>query len=312
MIDLIELLQPEHSIATHPDLPNVKAFFMPIGPALAEKLLAGYKMDYRKYLKTHAESIAVDMENDNFLFNGDTLCIMADGSLGDGQHRLDGVKRSGKTFVFLIVTGLTLESYDVMGTAAVRKYANALVRKGYTKNAALLAWLIQIIYRWEHSLPIVSAGKISHLELDKSFAKHESEILRSVELTVGGSKKIKMSPALVAFCWWMFRQIDVEKASTFMTQVTYGEYIGGRDPAYVLRLKLEDGKIEKYNRHQILCLCFKAFNAFEAGIPIAGITKGDGTRASVDKVNPVVIYAERMKALKKREEMLESGNSDQA
>lgn len=310
MVDLTELLEPEHPIATHPDLPGYKAFFMPIGPALAAKLLAGYKVDYRPFIKANGEAIVRAMANNQWVPDGSPIRLMIDGSLGDGQHRLDSVVKTDKTFIFLVVVGLPMKTYDSMDTGAMRDYAASLRRRGYTKNAPLLAWFIQLIHRWENGLPLLSEGKVIHPELDIVFEKHKEEILRCVDLTVSGSKRIKMSAALVAFSWWMFRRVDVEKSSVFMHKLSTGEgKFEKGDPILALRNKLDDMKseVEKtkgnpYNRHHYLRLMFYTFNSFMDDIPLVGLNKGDGTRNSLDRIDPVVLHAERLKELAKREE----------
>lgn len=309
MLDLTSLLEPEHSVATHPDLPGYKAFFMPIGPELAEKLLDGYKAEYRPYLQANGEAIGRAMSNGLWIPDGAPIRLMEDGSLGDGQHRLKQLVKTGKTFVFLVVVGLPMQAYDSMDTGAIRNYAASLVRRGYTKNAPLLAWFIQLIHRWENGLPLLSEGKVIHGELDITFDKHKDEILRCVDLTVSGSKRIKMAPALVAFCWWMFRRVDVEQAHIFMHKLSTGEgEFRKGDPILALRNKLDDvseetkrTKGKAWNRHHFLRVTFYTFNTFMEGSQLVGLNKGDGTRNSLDRIDPVVAHAERLKDLRERE-----------
>lgn len=306
--DLTELLQAEHPMAMHPDLPGVTAFFMAIGPSLADKILSGYKEDYRPYIKANGEALNRAMSNEQWVFDGSPIRFLKDGSFADGQHRMTAIKKSGKTHIFLVVMGLENEAYDSMDTGAIRDYAASLRRRGFTKNAPLMALFIQCIHRWENGLPMLSEGKVIHPELDVVLEKHREEILRCIDLTVSGSKKIKMSPSLVALCWWLFRRINVEKASIFMTQLAYGEDIHRGMPVYHLKLKLEEireetmrTRVTSHNRHHFLCIVFQAFNAFDAGIPRTNFLKGDGTRNSVNKVDPLVDHADRMKALQRRE-----------
>src|SRR5215216_2922225 len=138
----MELLATRESVATYTGLEGVEAFFFLVTPVVAERLLEGYSVDYRKLLPNHMQSLARDMEAGRWRFNGAPILIgeeqeLIEGEEGprapllDGQHRLKAIVRSGKAQIFLIVTGVPANAYDVTDSGRSRKYKDTLRRLNY-------------------------------------------------------------------------------------------------------------------------------------------------------------------------------------
>lgn len=290
-------LTPSGTVATTPHFEGVEAFFVEIGPALAEQLLKTYhdgEDDYRKYLLKHGESIQRDMSNDRWVFNGDTIVIGKTdedehhGKLLDGQHRLTGVVKSGKAIVFLVVIGVDETiAYDTINSGVVRKLEDSFRRRKFT-NVTLRSALVRILQRYEVGESLSSTNKLTYAELNDVHDKYRKGIDRAIQLSTGMTYKIDIPSSLVAFSWWVFMQVDEELAHKFMTELAEGEGIFKGYPTYTLRARLANEVKSDLNRHQYMRLVFTAFNAELDGAKITSLgSVGDGSRASMDKVCPI-------------------------
>lgn len=292
----MQTLTPSGTVATTDVLEGVEAFFVHIGPALAEQLLKTYHDgddDYRKYLLKHGESIQRDMANDRWVFNGDTIVLGKPDEnnitkLLDGQHRLTGVVKSGRTLVFLVVIGVDeATAYDTINSGVVRKLEDSFRRRKFT-NVTLRSALVRILQRFESGASLSSTEKLTYAELNDVHDKYRKGIDRAIQLSTGMTYKIDIPSSLVAFSWWVFMQVDEEVAHKFMTELAEGEGIFKGYPTYTLRARLVNELKSDLNRHQYMKLVFTAFDAELNGAKITSLgSVGDGSRASMDKVCPI-------------------------
>src|SRR5258708_24326724 len=116
---------------------GVSVRFEVIGREQALKYLETYKEDYRKLRKSHVKTLSSDMMTDNWRFDGDTIKFMdEDGAivLGDGQHRLKPGAETGIAQEFLVVSDIPVVTYDTMGAALPRNFADALRRSHFNNT----------------------------------------------------------------------------------------------------------------------------------------------------------------------------------
>lgn len=273
----MELFSNKGSIAVHPKLEGQEAFYYEIGPALAEKLLTTYSVDYRKLLPNHMRSLARDMEQLNWIDNGDTLKISKKGDVLDGQHRLHAVATSKVSQVFLIVTGISEAAYDITDAGRQRRYKDTLRRLDYG-NVDVLASVVRMVYMWENDLSLADTCVVTYPELNDVLLRNNNLIKRAMDLGVG-ARNLKMAPSLTIFCWWVFMQIDEEKAHMFMSQAIGGEMIKRGDPAFTFRNRLqreyEDNA--KYSRNQYFRMAVDSWNKFYDDLRFTQITISSNT-----------------------------------
>jgi len=249
-----------------------------VGPALAEQLLATYKVNYRKHFDKHSEVLAGDMMDQSWIFAGDPIKLGTDQDIMDGQHRLKAVIKSGEPQYFLFVCDLSHQVYDVTDTGKGRTYADLLRQREYI-NTANVAALLKMIYTWNAGLSLDTTGKISNHKMDKLFhygdeseegKRKQDTILRSVQLSAG--HRMLCPPTVLAFCWWLFLQIDVEGAHQFLGALMSGENHHKGMPSYTLRERLLEDREIYYSRNQYLYMIFQAWNSFRDNKPLARVT----------------------------------------
>jgi hypothetical protein len=87
------------------------------------------------------QAYMADMRDGRWRFNGDAIRFYADGTLADGQHRLEACVRTGIPFIANIVYGLTREDGMTLDTGVVRNNSDFLelhqhVKKGDAGHVA--------------------------------------------------------------------------------------------------------------------------------------------------------------------------------
>lgn len=231
-----------------------------IGPARARQLLNTYDPAFRKFRPSYAEGLARDMENGEFLFNGDPIRVRAN-RLTDGQHRMWGVEASDTTQKFLVIYELPEEVYDTLDKGLARNFGDSLRRRGFN-NVSMRTALVKIIDRWNQGLSLGDTKRRTDAELDAIHNSNMDKINWSISNAVSTSYKIHMPPAMVAFAWWILGQIDATQAKTFLVGVAEGENLTKGNPIYTLRERLRNDAEERYSRNEYAHLVFQAWNAF--------------------------------------------------
>ena len=115
-----------------------------IGPKEALKLLEGNDAN-RGIKKVHLEWLRLQMNEDKWRpQTGESIKISKTGKLIDGQHRLNAIVKSGKTYEFLVVTDLEDEVYTVIDSGVSRTGGDALhvlgVSSAYSLSAIIRAY----------------------------------------------------------------------------------------------------------------------------------------------------------------------------
>jgi hypothetical protein len=257
-------------VLIHPENPNIKVYFGPVGPAKAKSLLETYHVDYRKYRPTYAEGLSRDMVNKYWNFDGSPIRIDDKKNLFDGQHRLNAVSISDTTQVFLIIEGLPEKAYDTTDTGLPRNHGDTLRRRGYN-NVSVRAALVKLIARWEEGRSLSDTKRLTHSELDAYHDKYVDTITRSVALTVGTARKVFVPTGVMAFVWWKLRQTctdsggDPSQADEFLMAVAEGEHLQRGMPEYALRERLLHSAEEGLTRNELAHYFFQAWNAKREG-----------------------------------------------
>lgn len=119
-------------------LSMIKIVLKKITPSYAKEILENRnENNYRTLKKNAAKLYQKDMEDGNWIFNGDTIRFDTDGNLIDGQTRLQAIQDSGIPQKFIIVTGLDpicAKTIDIGFKRSVEDYLRKF-EKMYEKGA---------------------------------------------------------------------------------------------------------------------------------------------------------------------------------
>lgn len=212
-----------------------------VDPVMATEIL--HKNNHNRPISDLAgKRYAKMMRDGKWQFNGEPIIIGEDGSLIDGQHRLQAIIDSKATLEMVIVKGINKSAYKTIDIGKKRTGADALAthNKDYRKNSAVIAAAVHNIKefdddgRWKDE----RGRRCSHEELIDFVEKNKS-VLRSVEFTASltGAKKLIPFSALAAL-HFLFSRKDVNMCESFFHKLNTGENLRKNDPALLLRNRL--------------------------------------------------------------------------
>jgi hypothetical protein len=92
---------------------TINAELIDITPDMASELLRGNDKNFRNISDRRVDTMAKDMIDANWELNGETIKIAVDGTILDGQHRLNAIIKSGITIQMLVVRGLSCEGRSI-------------------------------------------------------------------------------------------------------------------------------------------------------------------------------------------------------
>lgn len=104
-----------------------------IDPAQAKELLQRNKNN-RNVRENQVEALAAAMTRGDWELSNDAIVVSEGGLLLNGQHRLLAVIRSGVVCPFILFTGASDSSFDIMDTPTIRRISDVIQRKGGTNT----------------------------------------------------------------------------------------------------------------------------------------------------------------------------------
>jgi hypothetical protein len=242
-----------------------------VTPALAQ-LLLNRNENNRRISKTRLTAIKADIENGEWVLNGETLIVSVDGYLNDGQHRVLACIETGIPIRTLVVFGIKRTARTTTDQGTARTAANYLDMDG-KHDTVVLAAVAKLLWQFHSTGRITHAGDLGRaptkVEIKKTVEKHEKEIQRSIEHANKKTAKLLGPKSLVAFCHFIFNQINEVDASTFIERAIDGANLRKTDPILTLRERLlSDPKMPLSDRFEAIV---RAWNAYRNRLPMAKI-----------------------------------------
>lgn len=238
---------------------------MDVSPALADKWLA--QNTHNRNLREKAVmAYARDMEAGNWAENGEAIKFAKDGTLLDGQHRLQAIALSGVTVTMLVVTGLDNRSQETMDDGRKRTLADALHLRGET-NAVVLGALLRRALMWNMGqYRNTGAHTPTNTECLTFLADHP-ECRHSATVAVALRKPVALPASIVGLTHWVFTRIDAEDAAFFFERLGTGANLSQYHPILSLRKKAREvsegpGRVPE---DMLLAFVIKAWNAYRDG-----------------------------------------------
>lgn len=236
-----------------------------VTPALAEKWLD--QNNHNRNLREKAVmAYARDMESGNWAENGESIKFAKDGTLLDGQHRLQAITLSGVTVRMLVVTGLENGSQETMDDGRKRTLADALHLRGET-NAVVLGALLRRALMWDMGqFRNTGAYTPTNTECLTFLAEHP-ECRNSATAAVALRKPVALPASIVGLTHWVFTRIDAEDAEFFFERLGTGANLPQHHPVLTLRKKAREvsegpGRVPE---DMLLAFVIKAWNAYRDG-----------------------------------------------
>lgn len=239
----------------------------PITPEEAEELLQANTHN-RPLRAPRVDQLAEAMRRGEWIVNGETIKIAEDGTLIDGQHRLQAVVDSGVTIETLVIRGLPLEVQDTVDTGRRRRLADILSIEGYSDSHALGAALSML-----HRFRTGKRVDYSHANAPSSqqaldLLEEEPQIMESVQIARRVTKAVGGPIGVFSALHLLFKEVDAGSTEEFYARLADGTRLEPDDPLLHLRNQLiKPRKDRNYvqSPHHIAGLTIKAFNQRREG-----------------------------------------------
>tara|TARA_R110001606_G_scaffold363819_1_gene518057 strand:+ start:1215 stop:2099 length:885 start_codon:yes stop_codon:yes gene_type:complete len=119
-----------------------------ITPAVARNYL-NYNTKNRTKSERNIKFLVNQMKNNLFLENGESIVFDIFNNLTDGQHRLEAIIKSGKSYYIPVVRGVSFNSIATYDTGKNRSAADVLALNGF-KNTNVLSSTIKFINKYSY------------------------------------------------------------------------------------------------------------------------------------------------------------------
>ena len=213
-----------------------------ITPEQAQALLA-LNTHNRALATKRVNELATAIKNGHWRFNGASIVILANGQLGDGQHRLAAVVVAGMPIETNVTYGVTQEAFPTIDIGRVRTTRDLVALSGIP-NANIATAAASVLWRIIVGAPYneTVSPELAMAVLDRyqtvsywSSKYHGSTALRSI---IPGA-------ALVAACVYLDQIANrPDLAHDFYEKMSTGLNIVEGDPVGSLRNKLLTSKIK--------------------------------------------------------------------
>lgn len=212
------------------------------------------------------DAYAADMSSEVWPFNGDAIRRAIDGTILDGQHRIESVLQSGETIVVLLVEGLEPETQETMDVGPNRKMADVLKLRGesHPDTLAGILWRTTV---WELGGGMAHGSNVRPTVNQKLVTLEAYPWLREIAAPAKRvSSAVRVVPSILGLCWWLFRQIEPDDAQFFFERLGDGQGLMEGDAIYELRNTFRVASTEKMsNERWVTAILIKAWNAYRDG-----------------------------------------------
>lgn len=224
-----------------------------ITPAIAHYWLVNFSKNFRnrRITKGTVEKYKRSMLAGRWDVQGSSISFNTSGDLMDGQHRLQAVVESQVSIQTFVVFGLATNVFVNIDTGRVRTFANTLESLGES-NTRTQAGIIGFLCRYErenHSFRQLYAAQWESPSRDSQIDfldKHRDQIADAIGMTHKRKLDMLMPKSQAGALYYLCREKDLEKASTFFEHLADGDNLPKGSPPYELRerlLRLRKGEL---------------------------------------------------------------------
>jgi len=216
---------------------NMVAGFMEVTPEIAATWLALRNTNNRHLNQNWVDKYQRDMEAGLWTADGMPIRFAGDfAQLLDGQHRLTAQAKADLTLTYLVVTGLSSTSQEVMDHGRSRSFADVLKLRGIPCSSGIAA-LVRSVDNYAVSGTPVSSNQPrqpSIAELLRRFEAHPGipDGYRSQTRVVG------MGSGMASATRYLTSLASPEDSAVFMRLLETGDGLSVGNPIHTLRERL--------------------------------------------------------------------------
>jgi hypothetical protein len=236
-----------------------------ISPARAKQYMEVNTNNFRQLDRQRVSRYAKDMLSHEWLVTGEPIIFNGDGSLMNGQHRLQACIEAGVAFDTLVVRGISSNSAVNMDRGKPRTVAQWLRHKGLKSYNAMAA-MARLCVIYEHGLwhlRAVGAGYYTDTEVVNYAVTHHENMLSAFHLSA--KQQLTSRPLVATVLFFGANQSAAEEnpvCSWFAQGLATGSDLNEDDACFHLRNRLiaQQSTHSKMDRFTLKMLISKAWN----------------------------------------------------
>ena len=232
---------------------NIVSAIEKITPTIAESYLATNAGNQRNVTNSHMWHLRQQMENGQWMMTGEPIVFDNEGRLIDGQHRLRAMIMAKVTLEFLVVRGVSPNSFVAMNRGKTRSNGNIFaIHQVPNYNAAASAVGGVLNYRRARAVEIKDKGKVigyggslnsyvraSTTDLIQEYDAHPVEYGQAIAIAISCRKLAPQSTvATVAAISLIDAKHGIDEVLCFWDGFRTGANLESDDPILYLKTKM--------------------------------------------------------------------------
>lgn len=203
---------------------------------------------HNRKLRTHQVAAMVrDIQEGRWKWNGDSIKFAKDGTLLDGQHRLNAIVESGQPIEMLVINGLDKATQATMDTGAKRSGADVLKLQG-EKNYTVLAAALRSAILWDAGIRNMGGGNRVTTNGDLvDYLEAHPEMRNHVEAYNTLRRGLRLPASVGVTAIKLFTEIDAEDAKYFFERLASDEGHYRGEPIFEARRLLKEDEATTSN-----------------------------------------------------------------
>ena len=238
---------------------------------------------HNRKLRTHQVAAMVrDIQEGRWKWNGDSIKFAKDGTLLDGQHRLNAIVESGQPIEMLVINGLDKATQATMDTGAKRSGADVLKLNG-EKNYTVLAAALRSAILWDAGIRNMGGGNRVTTNGDLvDYLEAHPEMRNHVEAYNRLRRGLRLPASVGVTAIKLFTEIDADDAKYFFDRLESGEGLYRGDPIFEARRLLKEDEATTSNTRAgrtstwKMAILIKSWNKFRNGETIKQLSYRPG------------------------------------
>jgi hypothetical protein len=213
-----------------------------------------YKQVYMKY--------ATDMRNGHWKPSPSPIIFDEDGNLANGQHRLEGVRQSGKTIEFTITRGWPKDVIDTEDRGKSRTVGDQLHLHGTTYPQQVAASVVAITrVCYSGKAPAVSYATVRYILDDLDMRKHISKLIERGSTVPGSSIRAGRLIGPLAF----YHTVAPKKAVGFIEGLINMDMVKGQGNQLYAKYMRDRTMNDQDKSIRALCSALRLWHEDESG-----------------------------------------------
>lgn len=236
-----------------------------ITPDIARHLLE-YNEDNRRVKKALVDQIAKDITNGFWQVNGEAIIVAKDGSLNDGQHRLNAIVQANSPVQTIIIFGVERESRYTVDMGAARTSADFLGMNNVPYNTLASAVAnLHISYRRGFYSIMYGSDRPTKQELLAEYHRYKKEIQPACKFIMGHKFLNANGSQAMGLAWILLHRVNFAAAEEFFYGLATGEDLQRGSPILALRNRIIETKKDRLRAWQKLEMILRYWNAWRTG-----------------------------------------------